>query len=747
MFSIIRPTGAEKPLGGRTPGTEKPPGGLAGLAGFVREYVYEKKWEALTGVQEAAIQAILHGTGQVLIASGTASGKTEAVFFPVLSLLAENPPASVGALYISPLKALINDQFDRLGPLFDRGGIPVLRWHGDVPGGHKKKLLNKPGGVLQITPESLEALLLKHPGKLIPLFRDLRFVIIDEVHAFMGSDRGAQILCQIGRIEDAAGVRVRRIGLSATLGDYGEALRWLALGTGGETVLVREEGRKQRVRLRLDYFNREDPEEGETYYRELYGQCRGKRCIIFTNSRLEAEETIARLRDLAGRYHEDDVFYVHHGSISAALREEAEGELREREGPVVIAATATLELGIDIGGLDRVIQIGPPPGVSGLVQRLGRSGRRTGRAEIYFTCPEDAREGPAGDPLRGIPWALLKTIAVIELYLKEKWIEGAPGKPLPYSLLCHQTLSFLRSRGESSPQDLARRVLSLPPFAGIPPEDYRELLCRLIALDYLEKTEGGGLIIGLEGEKIVNHYSFYSVFPGEEAYRVTQGGKELGEIHFIPPEGANLILGGRYWQVRGVDLRGREILVSPGEEGGERVWRGSPGETHSRIVERMRGILAEGEQYPYLSERARARLDEGRVQAGKLKLTEDYFVPLAPGVFFFIPWLGSRAMRTLGVLFRHRETRKALGLRSCSREKELVFRIGSGLPVPEFRKRLAGVLDRGIPPDAVSGDIPLTDKYDYLLPPTLLKKQYTANMLAPPAGGPTSGFQAPIAGR
>ncbi|MDR0690043.1 MAG: DEAD/DEAH box helicase [Spirochaetaceae bacterium] len=701
------------------------------LAPFVREYVYEKKWEALKGIQEAAVRAILHGKGQVLIASGTASGKTEAAFFPVLSLLAENPPASVGVLYIGPLKALINDQFERLGPLFDRGGIPVLRWHGDIPGEHKKKFLGKPGGVLQITPESLEALLLRHPGKLMPLFRDLRFVIIDEVHAFMGSDRGAQILCQIGRIEEATGVRLRRIGLSATLGDYGEALRWLALGTGGETTLVREEGRKQRVRLRLDYFNREDPREGEAYYRELYGQCRGKRCIIFTNSRLEAEETIARLRDLARQYHEDDVFYVHHGSISAALREEAEGELREREGPVVIAATATLELGIDIGSLDRVIQIGPPPGVSGLVQRLGRSGRRTGRAEIYFTCPEEPRDGPEGI-LRAIPWALLKTIAVIELYLKEKWIEDAPDKPLPYSLLCHQTLSFLRSRGESAPRDLARRVLSLPPFGGIPPEDYRELLRRLIALDYLEKTEGGGLIIGLEGEKIVNHYSFYSVFPDEEAYRVTAGGKELGTIHFIPPEGANLVLGGRYWQVRGFDLRGREILVSPGEEGGERVWRGSRGETHSRIVERMRGILAEGEGYPYLSERARLRLAEGRAQAEKLKLTEDYFVPLAPGVFFFIPWLGSRAMRALAALFRHREIRKRLGIRSCSREKEPVFRIGSGLPVPEFRNRLAGIFDRGIPgipPDALSEGIPLTDKYDYLLPPALLGKQYAANML------------------
>ncbi|MFP3088836.1 DEAD/DEAH box helicase [Treponema sp. TIM-1] len=698
------------------------------LAPFVREYIYEKRWNTLKGIQEAAIAAILHGEDQVLIASGTASGKTEAAFFPILSLLAQNPSVSVGVLYIGPLKALINDQFARLGSLFSKGGIPVLPWHGDIPGGYKKKFLDNPAGILQITPESLEALLMKHPGKIAPLFKDLRFVIIDEVHAFMGSDRGAQILCHLGRIGRAAGVRPRRIGLSATLGDYGEALRWLALGTGGKAVLVYGEEPKRQVRLRLDYFNRENPGAGDRYYRELYGQCRGKRCIIFTNSRLEAEETIARLRDLAGQYHEDTVFHVHHGSISAALREEAERELREKEGPVVIAATATLELGIDIGSLDRVIQIGPPAGVSNLVQRLGRSGRRTGKAEIYFTCPEDTEKGQADDTR--IPWALLKTIAVIELYLKEKWIEAAPVKPFPFSLLCHQTLSFLSSHGESAPQDLARQILSLPPFAQIPGEDYRELLRRLLALDYLEKTEKGSLIIGLAGEKLVNHYSFYSVFPDEEIYRVTQEGQELGEIHFIPPEGTNLVLGGRYWQVQGWDLRRREIMVIPGEEGGERVWRGSRGETHSRIVERMRSILAEGELYPYLSEGARIRLDEGRRRARELNLMEDYVISIGPGVFFFIPWLGSRAMRTLAALFRHKEIRKRLCLNSCSREKEYIFRITSELSVSELRNRLKSIFDQGIPPEyAAAGDIPLTDKYDYLLPPELRRKQYAANML------------------
>jgi ATP-dependent Lhr-like helicase len=276
---------------------------------------------------------------------------------------------------------------------------------------------------------------------------------------------------------------------------------------------------------------------------------------------------------------------------------------------------------------------------------------------------------------------------------------------------------------------LARQVLRLPPFTRVPAEDYRQILLWLLDLDYLEKTESGGLIVGLEGEKIINRYSFYSVFPDEENYRVIYGDKELGVIHFIPPEGTSLVLGGRYWQVRGVDLRRREIPVIPGDEGGKRVWRGSRGETHSRIVERMRGILACGESYPYLSPRAASRLAEGRERAAELRLTEDNFVPLAPGGFFLIPWLGSRAMRTLVVLFRNRDIRKDLRLRSCSREGEQVFRIASPLPVPEFRARLTGILDRDLPPETITVDIPLTDKYDYLLPPDLLRKQYVANML------------------
>ncbi|MDR2020435.1 MAG: DEAD/DEAH box helicase, partial [Treponema sp.] len=504
----------------------------------VREYIYERRWKSIRPIQEAAAAAIFGGRGHVLIAAGTASGKTEACFFPVITLLRERaaavngerslaaaaPPgsagetaASVDVLYIGPLKALINDQFQRLEGILERAEIPLWRWHGDISGGRKNRLLENPSGILQITPESLEALLLRRPEKARPLFRRLSFIIIDEVHAFMGSDRGFQLLCQIGRIGELADCSPRRIGLSATLGNYEEALRWLGMGGAGESVLVQGDESttppqadgawtlrnksKRRISLLVDYFYRSAPQDGtdrenqrtaenagepgKAYYRELYRQCRfggdgpekgrGRgSCIIFTNSRIEAEETIARLREEAARCREGDVFHVHHGNISRMLRMEAERDLREENEGRVAAATATLELGIDLGRLDRIIQIGPPLTVGGFVQRLGRSGRRNGVSEMYFTALEEPRR--ARNLIGALPWDLLRTIAVIQLYLEEKWIEGAPRRPLPFSLLCHQTLSILASLGERTAAELSGLILSFPPFRNIKPEDFAELL-------------------------------------------------------------------------------------------------------------------------------------------------------------------------------------------------------------------------------------------------------------------------------
>ncbi|GHT67881.1 ATP-dependent helicase [Spirochaetia bacterium] len=700
----------------------------ARLAPFIREYIYEKKWDELRDIQNECIGAVLDREEHILIAAGTASGKTEAAFFPVISVLAEKKPATVGALYIGPLKALINDQGERLKPLAALGEIPLWLWHGDAPDNQKKKLLAEPAGILQITPESLEALLLRRPEKIKALFAELTFVIIDEVHAFMGSSRGSQILCQLARIETAAGCRPRRIGLSATLGDYSQAMDWLSLGTGKKTILINEGKTKRRVSIALDYFSQSRGEE-QHYYEALYRQCRNLRCIIFTNSRLEAEETIAALRTVSARRHGEDQYHIHHGSISAALRAETEKTLRESTQPITAAATATLEMGIDIGSLDRIIQIGPPLSVAGFVQRLGRSGRRTGKPEIYFTYLDESLH-------ESFPWALLKTIAIIDLYLKEKWIEpaGNPGASLPYSLLCHQTLSILASLGEHSPAALAQRVLSFPVFSQITTEDYRELLTGLAASRLIEKTEEGGLIIGLEGERLTAHYSFYSTFADSSEYRVLHGDRELGKVNFLPPLGSGIILGGRCWRVEKADPRNREILVTPGEAGSLRVWKGGGADIHPRVVQRMREILCGSEIYPYLSPSAASLLEDARRRAADWNNEQGGFwikrSESGGGGFTLYPWLGSKGMRTLLLVLQHEDHRKTLRINSLYRESDFALHIGSSLAMPLFREELKNIF---LPLDLDSllraDQIPLTDKFDQYLPAKLLIKQYAASML------------------
>jgi ATP-dependent Lhr-like helicase len=725
------------------------------LAPFLQEYIYRERWGGLRDIQEAAIREVFDRDTHILIASGTASGKTEACFFPVISLLAaftsgsSPPPRGSGGnplvLYISPLKALINDQFERLGRIIEYGGtdIKIRRWHGDVAANQKKEFLKNPGGILQITPESLEALLLRHSRKARFLFGGLIFAVIDELHAFMGSDRGNQLLCQLARIEEAAGIagQVRRVGLSATMGNYEGAASWLALGTGRKTAILSGGGTGRKLSIALDCFGPGENGGRRKWLEALYEQCRDKRAIIFTNSRLEAEESAAALRRLAVERGDRDIFYVHHGSVSAPDRFEAEAGLKTKEGPAVAAATATLELGIDIGELDRIIQIGPPWSVSAFVQRLGRSGRRGGRSQMYFTMIE-------GNSPTGIPWDLLRTMAVIELYLTEKWIEPPGETPLPYSLLVHQTLALLASLGEHSFGALKRRALSLPPFAvtgsgGVCEEDFSVLLKHLERCGMVQKTEDGNLILGLEGERIVNRHSFYPVFPGEDQYKVIQEGREIGRVNFVPSPGSVIAVGGICRLVKSIDGLRREIWVSETEAGDSgKLWRGGRGSIHRRISAMVKTLLENENLPPYLTPSARTMLEAGRRRARALGLLESPVVP-ADGAFLIVPWMGSAGMRTLETLLKKPETKKALKIRSVEWESDFVFiaETAETKSPGEFTAALAAACEKALTPAPASGPqaasapallpdpIPYTGKFDYLLPPALLAKQYAANML------------------
>ena len=639
------------------------------LAPFIKEYIYTHNWDELREIQVESCKAIFDTDSHLLLASGTASGKTEAAFLPVLTDITNNPSSSIAVLYIAPIKALINDQFLRLNDLLKEADVPVWHWHGDVSPTHKRRMLKNPAGVLQITPESLENMLLNKGNELMRLFSDLRYVIIDEVHNFMGSDRGMQVLCQLERLHWHTRAKPRRIGLSATLGDYALAEKWLASGTDVPVITPAVNIGNKSVKLAVEHFydmqdedknaeNQENEDELEqlikasAFWEYLFERTLNKKCIVFVNLRNDAEMVISMLRQIADLRGMPDVYHVHHGSISAALRETAEADMKEGIGPAVISATLTLEMGIDIGRLESIFQVNAPNSVSSFLQRLGRSGRRGNAAEMWFLCNEQT---PSGVPLppQQLPWRLLQTVAVIQLYLEERWVESPLIMKYPLSLLYHQTMSIVSSYGEISPDALAGKVLDMKPFAYITHDDYRQLLLHLLEIGHLQRMEDGGLIIGLEGEKLTNSFKFLAVFADDEnEYIIIADSKPVGKIENPPPTGERVTLAGRTWEVTEVDSKRRLVFVKRVKGRVQTYWKGGGYKINDRIPEKMRAVLLCKTEYPYMQKNARARLSEARFMCWHSGLAEFNVVNLGGNSVCILPWAGTVDFVTILYLLR-----------------------------------------------------------------------------------------------
>lgn len=705
-------------------------------APFIQKYIYRKRWTDLREVQVEACDAIMDTNKHVIVASGTASGKTEAAFFPILTILEKDPSTSVGVMYIGPLKALINDQFERLNELLDDCEIPVWPWHGDISQSTKKRALQVAQGILQITPESLEALLMRHPGDACRLFSDLRFVVIDEIHALMGEDRGLQVLCLIARLEKLTGCHPRRIGLSATLNDYRPAMAYLAAGSSVGAVAVGITSHKRTISLCVESFPvAEDKKLAEQdlqkYYEFLYDNCHTKKCLIFANSRGNVEDVIAHMKHIAKQRGERDVFYVHHGSVSASLRQEAEHALRDSVGPTVVAATLTLELGIDIGDLDSTIQVGAPYTCSSFVQRLGRSGRRTGKSQMMFL---NLYESSCRNPYEVLPWDLLRSIAIIQLYLEERWVEPFIQKKKPFSLLVHQTLSALTTYGELSPAELARKVLLLPAFKNtISAGEYQNLLRYMLQEEYIQRIEGGGLIVGLKGEKITNHFSFYAVFQDKETYHVMSKYGEVGTLTNCPAIDEVFVLAGRSWRVVSIDEKRKIIYVSRTKSNRIPAWMGPGGDVHDKIVERMKKVLQEDTIYTYLQPNAQRLLSDARKYARENGLVDSKVLPCSENSFFICPWCGTREIRTMAKLFSC-GLKKAFDIYAVA-SSYYYLQITSGLSLDEFLSRCRSLNIELDDPNMVlpQEQTPKIDKYDPMVPEALLRSAFLHNQMDVPS--------------
>ncbi|MDO5861565.1 MAG: DEAD/DEAH box helicase [Thermoplasmata archaeon] len=614
------------------------------MPAFVRERIHAEGWTSWRGVQEDSFDVLFDTDEHLLITAGTSSGKTEAAMLPVVTSLYNDRPAGVGALYVGPTKALIDDQFARLDRLLRDSPIPVTGWHGDIAKASKDRMREHPEGILQITPESLQGVVCD-PELVRRMFPDLRFVVIDEVHSFMASDRGLQLLCELASIERIAGCSPRRIGLSATLSDTAAASDWLRAGTERRVSVVSSPG-DTSGRIGVKHVRIPAGEDRKAavlaYYKELHRLTDGYSCIVFTNSRGSAERTARSLEKVSKAEGSQGTVRIHHGSLSASLRHDAEADLKGGRRPTVVA-TSTLELGMDVGGLDRVVQIGAPYTCSSMLQRMGRTGRRGGRREMVIVCLDDDSKWSPSPP--GVSMELIRAIAVADLAVRGGWTEPIRQDPLPFGLLYHQMLTYLKgAEHDVRWPELRDAMLAMWPFRNVSEEEARELARHMLSEGHLQRMGDGTLLIGLKAEPIVNGKDFASVFevPAETEVRV--GGESIGTVQGRPKEGALVSLAGKVWTVYRTGDGYVEVREAPADSVAESKWESRPPDVDDRVMSRMREVLLSDERFPWLDSAAKAELQASR-SAFRDGGFDGYLE--TPAGYTIFPWVGTRRFEAM----------------------------------------------------------------------------------------------------
>ncbi len=552
----------------------------------IRKYIRDKRWESLRPIQAAAISKIISSDNNYILASRTASGKTEAAFLPILSK-ADFNAIGVQVLYISPLIALINDQFYRIEDLCKDLEISVTKWHGEAKKSLKTNLIKNPNGIVLITPESLEAMFVNAPYNVSTLFGNLKYIVIDEIHSFLGVDRGLQLMSILSRIQQVNKNKIITIGLSATIGDdnYIEAKR--LTGDIDSTKILLDRAKKE-TEAKFKYFKNSTAELSLDLLKDLYKETASNKVLIFPNSRGRTEEVAVKLRKISDKVNGHKFYYSHHSSVDKEIRESIEHFAKSNERfNFCISCTSTLELGIDIGTVDKIVQIDSTHSVASLVQRIGRSGRREGEKSIVNLYATDK-------------WSLLQSLACWNLY-KSEFLEPISTAKKPFDIFLHQLLSVVKQLSGCSRTELFKRLRLNPTFKEISETEINSLIDEFIELDYLEKVDRE-LILGIEGENIVNSREFYSVFKTEPNFKVLHSGKKIGDIPFSPQVriDENILLAAKIWKIKDIDFKGSKIIVIPARDGKKPKFFGGGGNIHKQIREEMLRILKSNEEYTEL---------------------------------------------------------------------------------------------------------------------------------------------------
>lgn len=618
------------------------------LAHPIQRWIWQQGWTSLNEIQEKSIPIILKGDTDVVISAATAGGKTEAAFLPILSSVINGSNKGCKVLYISPLKALINDQYRRLSDLTAVTKTSITPWHQDISIFKKKQFIESPADILIITPESLDSFLINRRGYAESIFASLKYIVIDELHAFIGTERGKQLQSLLSRVEIITSRIIPRIAMSATFSDFENVKDYLRGNRAINCNIIKQEKSSHEVKILIkEYIANEHNNVGDDISNEIINKLRGTNNLVFVNSKADAEFYTANLSELCETYYIPNEFRIHHGNLSKEVREGVEKELQNGTYPVTAICTSTMELGVDIGKVKSIAQIEVANSVSSLRQRLGRSGRRNEAS--YLRIFSIDREGDFN-----LRENLFQNISVIEL-LKEKKYEVVQTSNCHFSTLIQQILSLIASYNSISAQELYYVLCKKGAFSNIDSNTFKKVLYSLGEKGVICQLNSGGIILGRRGESIIKEKDFYAVFYSADDYTVMDiNSGRIGIIQDIPQTKTIITLGAKNWYVENVDLKRRIIYVSQAIEQGNLLFSGSIYPVSSTIINKMKDIYCSSENYKYLDANAKKELNIGREFFRKYNLENICFIKLynansenevdnlsqSEDVFVFFTWAG-----------------------------------------------------------------------------------------------------------
>ena len=600
-------------------------------------------WDDLRSFQKAVIRPILDG-GNNLILAPTAGGKTEAALFPVLSRMLDEDWKRLSVIYICPIKALLNNLDIRLGRYLNLLGRRSACWHGDISTSRRKRILRDPPDCLLTTPESLEVILTSRSTDHETFLAGLRVVIVDEIHAFAGDDRGWHLLAVLERVSRFAEVGIQRIGLSATVGNPDELAKWFK-GGKKKSCAVHDFSKDAAddADVTIDYVG--SIENAAMVISRLH---RGHKRLIFVESRSKAEKLSVSLRQF------DVDTYITHSSLSVGQRKLAEKAFAEKEDCVIVA-TSVLELGIDVGDLDYVIQVDAPRTVGSFLQRMGRTGRRPGTCRNYLFLATSTH-------------ALLQAGALIRLW-EQGYTEPLMPPMLPFHVVCQQLMALALQESGIGINDWQKWIGAFCEIAGCEKVYIDELINHMLAED-LFWNDNGILWFGQKGEREFGYRNFMeilSIIAGEQLFTVKHGSNDIGFVHpstFFSPQGdqTTILLSGKSWKVRHVDWNKKYAYVEAVKAVGRSRWIGSGVSIGYDLCQSIHELLCDDKVSPRWSRRTTQQFADIRDSNTWFELGHTVFVINGNETRWWT-FAGDKVNRTLVLLLKEQHN---LGARSDS---------------------------------------------------------------------------------